>query len=122
MKKNGFTMIEIIVVVVILGLLTAIAIPVYSNVVESSNQKAFEANHSLIVSAINMYTSAHNGKYPPDLNALDSYLLNDKGLAHSIDNFVNNPQGATYTYVYNATSKTFTLTSIYKSLTYTFRR
>lgn len=122
MKKNGFTLVELMLVVVIIGILVAIAIPIYDGAIENSRVKTFESNHSLIVSAINMYTSAHNGKYPPDLNALDSYLLNDKGLTHSIDNFTDNPRGATYVYTYTASTNKFTLTSKYKSITYTFSK
>lgn len=122
MKKNGFTLVELMVVVAIIGILVAIAVPVYTSAIENSREKAFESNHSIIVSAINMYVSAHNGKYPADLNALDNYLLNDKGLTHSIDNLKNNPTGATYTYVYDPAKNTFTLTSIYNSITYTFKK
>ncbi len=60
---RGFTLIELMVVVVIIGILAAIAIPKYQNVTESARYAACRSNLRNIAGALNLY-HAENGEYP----------------------------------------------------------
>ncbi len=44
MNKKGFTLVELMIVVVILGILVAIAVPIYSAVTRNAKKRACEAN------------------------------------------------------------------------------
>ena len=65
-NQKGFTLVELMVVVVIIGILVAVAIPVYNNVTAKANRSSVEANIRTIESAILQYNAAH------DLSKIDS--------------------------------------------------
>lgn len=61
--KKGFTLIELMIVIVILGILAAIAIPKFSNVSESARQSACRSNMRNVVQGLSVYM-AQQGEYP----------------------------------------------------------
>lgn len=54
-SQEGFTLVELMIVVVILGILAGIGIQQYGNVQERARKVAHEANVKIIRSAANMY-------------------------------------------------------------------
>ncbi|HNG46017.1 MAG TPA: prepilin-type N-terminal cleavage/methylation domain-containing protein, partial [Elusimicrobiota bacterium] len=67
MKKNGFTLIELMLVVAIIGLLAAIAIPKFANLVVKSREAAMKGQLGAIRSALSIYYSDNEGFYPPSI-------------------------------------------------------
>ncbi len=63
-SRAGFTLIELMIVVVILGILSAIAIPKYRDITESARYAACRSNLRNIAGGLNMYL-AENNQYPP---------------------------------------------------------
>lgn len=74
-KKNGFTLVEIMVVVSIVALLAAISIPNLLNARRTANESAAKATLQVISTAIETYSVTTNGQYAPaDGTTSDSYL------------------------------------------------
>ncbi|KYO65839.1 competence type IV pilus major pilin ComGC [Thermovenabulum gondwanense] len=76
-EKKGFTLIELIVVVAVLGILATIAIPRVGNIVGTAKSNADEMNKSLIINALERY-NAEKGEYPTSLDVLVSSGYLDK--------------------------------------------
>ena len=66
--RRGFTLVEIMVVVVILGLLIAIAVPTYRRFQRKSQNTTFVNNLRLFTQAFETYAMKY-GSWPPDTAA-----------------------------------------------------
>lgn len=69
-KKKGFTLLELLVVLSILAILIAIAVPVYKGQKEKAAITAHNANVRVLETAVESYRQDHDGKLPEDINEL----------------------------------------------------
>jgi general secretion pathway protein G len=67
-KARGFTLIEILIVVVILGILAAIVIPQFNNATTSSKSTSVSTTAQTLRGAVQLYYYQHNDTLPPAAN------------------------------------------------------
>jgi len=61
--SKGFTLVELLIVVIILAILAAIIIPQFSGATDDAEQAAYDTNIANIRAAIDLYRQQHN-EYP----------------------------------------------------------
>src|SRR5882672_8726269 len=64
--KRGFTLIELMIVVAIIGILAAIAIPKFSQLITKGNEANTKGNLGAVRSALSIYYGDMEGWYPSD--------------------------------------------------------
>lgn len=111
--ERGFTLVELMVVVAVIGVLATIAIPLYVNVQARGRIAKAQADSRSLVSAVGVY-SAHMGAIPSALTQLTSVATNSLG--NRAGPFMSSvpapPSGwGTYVYTANVSAGTYTLTA-----------
>lgn len=64
-RVGGFTLIEILIVVIILGILAGIVIPQFSNATTSSKTGSVQTTAQTLRGAVQLYYCQHNDTLPP---------------------------------------------------------
>ena len=62
--RKGFTLVEILIVVVILGILAAIVIPQFTNASEAAKASSVLSQLQTLRSQVELYKNQHNNEYP----------------------------------------------------------
>lgn len=68
-RTRGFTLVELLVVITIIGMLAALLLPAVTSAIESGNRTKCENNLRELARAVEGYASSHKGKYPPSFGA-----------------------------------------------------
>ena len=63
-RARAFTLVEVLIVVIVLGILAAIVVPQFSTAADDANLSALTTNLQTIRAQIELYKIQHNGSYP----------------------------------------------------------
>jgi general secretion pathway protein G len=91
-RVRAFTLIELMIVVVILGLLTSVAVYSYSRYLDKAKQMKARTDISVFVGGIDQY-NGEKGKYPDNSEGLKALV------PEYIKSLPNDPWGRPYQYV-----------------------
>ena len=128
--SNAFTLIEVLIVVIVLGILAAIVVPQFSEATSDAKVSALTTNLGTIRSQIQLYKMQHNDAYPlyatfanqmtqytdvsggaqatkDATHTLGPYLLSIPNNPYTDNNTLSNNDSATSAWYYNQTTGEF---------------
>lgn len=98
MSVSGFTLIELMVVIVIIGLLAALVVPRYIGAADKAKVTAAKTQINLFKSALTMF-KLEMGDYPQTSEGLEALISNGKKNFLDQDSIPLDPWGMPYIYV-----------------------
>lgn len=102
-KQEGFTLVELMIVVVILGILAGIGVQQYGNIQERAKKAAHEANKKVLTNAANMWLIM-NGGFPGENEATKTFEGEENELVPDyVDEWPTNPYSNNQDYVVTIT-------------------
>ena len=113
-KKKGFTVVELVIVIAVIGILSAVLIPTFAGLVDKANKSALQQNLS---NAYTTYASSYETE-DADLYTKDEVYFVEEGTALTVTDGVVTFTATSYT-VYQSENGTYnavpsTSTNTYK--------
>jgi type II secretion system protein G len=102
--RRAFTLIELLIVVVIIGILAAIAIPKFANTKDRANVTAMKSDLRNLATAMESYFNDNGNYYAPNLAALATAFRATTGVTVTLGTVGQSNWSATAAHV--ASSKT----------------
>jgi type II secretion system protein G len=110
-NQHGFTLVELMIVIVIVGILAAVAIPIYQGNIKKAKMSECDAALGTLRTALRVYY-AENGNYPEATDADTSYFRQHlsiqepdlDGRYFTSDNYTLDSDSAASTYIITCTN------------------
>lgn len=116
MKTRGFTIVELLVVIVVIAILAAVSVVAYTGIQERARFSVMQSDLRTINNAIQLYY-ADNGKYPVASSSASANVtgrtLNIPGLVpdylNSMPSMPNDGRGGYYAYIWSGSGAEYKL-------------
>ncbi len=105
-NKKGFTLIEVLVVVLILAVLASLVVPRIAQSTGDAKDATDAANGAMLIRALELYARNNSGSYPAGQAAFDSGVLNST--TYFPHGAATCPYGNSYVYVATSGQETVT--------------
>ena len=93
-RRSGFTLVEVLIVVVVLGILAATVLPQFTSASSDAKESALTQNLKVMRSQIQNYRFQHNGQFPAAGQTTEAKLTDALLKRTDIDGTVNATTGA----------------------------
>ncbi|GAG27291.1 unnamed protein product [marine sediment metagenome] len=89
--KQAFTLVEILIVVIILGILAAIVIPQFTEASDDARESALRSDLQTMRSQLELYKAQHTGSYPGALTFVTDMTTKSGEYGPYVQTFPTNP-------------------------------
>lgn len=100
-KKRGFTIVELLIVVVVIGILASIVVVAYNGVTKQAGDAAVRNDLSQVAKKLEIY-KAQNGRYPTSKEQLEAAQLRINRSIYRLTNTDGTPRNNFYYIVANS--------------------
>ena len=104
MRRNAFTLVELLIVVIILGILAAVVIPQFTDASSDARMSSLATNLQTIRGQIDLYRLQHNNTYPTLAG-----FVNQMSSKTDVDGTVNAASGKFGPYLQRIPTNPFTV-------------